>query len=54
VNIDRSYPLEAIVEAQAHNRSGHTRGKVVVDMGVAAGPVLMSAPGSARRSGAHR
>lgn len=35
VNIDRSYPLDAVAEAQEHNRGGHTRGKVVVDMGVA-------------------
>jgi NADPH:quinone reductase-like Zn-dependent oxidoreductase len=34
VNIDRSYPLEAIAAAQQHNRSGTTRGKVVIDMGV--------------------
>ncbi len=38
VNIDRRYPLDAIVAAQEHNRSGRTRGKVVVDMGVAPGP----------------
>lgn len=37
INIDRVYPLEAIAAAQEHNRSGHTRGKVVVDMGVSAG-----------------
>ena len=35
INIDQTYPLEAIVKAQEHNRSGRTRGKVVVDMGVA-------------------
>lgn len=35
INIDRSYPLDAIVDAQQHNRGGRTRGKVVVDMGVA-------------------
>jgi NADPH:quinone reductase-like Zn-dependent oxidoreductase len=35
INIDRTYPLAAIVEAQQHNLSGSTRGKVVVDMGVA-------------------
>lgn len=34
INIDRIYPLDAIVEAQQHNRGGRTRGKVVVDMGV--------------------
>lgn len=41
INIDRTYPLDAIVEAQRHNRSGTTRGKVVVDMGIdaAAAPV---------------
>jgi NADPH:quinone reductase-like Zn-dependent oxidoreductase len=36
INIDRTYPLDAIVEAQQHNRNGNTRGKVVVDMGVPA------------------
>jgi hypothetical protein len=36
INIERIYPLDAIVEAQEHNRSGRTRGKVVVDMGVEA------------------
>jgi NADPH:quinone reductase-like Zn-dependent oxidoreductase len=30
INIDRTYPLEGIVEAQQHNRNGSTRGKVVV------------------------
>lgn len=30
INIDRSYPLEAIAQAQQHNRNGSTRGKVVV------------------------
>ncbi len=35
INIDGSYPLAAIVTAQQHNRSGNTRGKVVVDMGAA-------------------
>lgn len=43
VNIDRSYPLDDIVAAQQHNRDGHTRGKVVVEMGVVvspAGPAL--------------
>jgi NADPH:quinone reductase-like Zn-dependent oxidoreductase len=35
INIDQTYPLDAIVKAQEHNRSGRTRGKVVVDMGVA-------------------
>jgi NADPH:quinone reductase-like Zn-dependent oxidoreductase len=34
INIDRIYPLDEIVDAQQHNRSGSTRGKVVVDMGV--------------------
>lgn len=32
INIDQTYPLAAIAEAQEHNRSGRTRGKVVVDM----------------------
>lgn len=36
VNIDRKFPLDAIVAAQNHNRDGHTRGKVVIDMGVSA------------------
>jgi NADPH:quinone reductase-like Zn-dependent oxidoreductase len=36
INIDQTYPLAAIAQAQEHNRSGRTRGKVVVDMGVAA------------------
>jgi NADPH:quinone reductase-like Zn-dependent oxidoreductase len=30
INIDATYPLEAISEAQQHNRNGNTRGKVVV------------------------
>lgn len=30
INIDRTYPLDAIAEAQQHNRDGNTRGKVVV------------------------
>lgn len=30
INIDRTYPLEAIAEAQQYNRNGSTRGKVVV------------------------
>ena len=34
INIDQTYPLDAIAKAQEHNRSGRTRGKVVVDMGV--------------------
>jgi NADPH:quinone reductase-like Zn-dependent oxidoreductase len=34
LNIDETYPLDAIVKAQEHNRSGRTRGKVVVDMGI--------------------
>lgn len=34
INIDQTYPLEAIAAAVEHNRSGRTRGKVVVDMGV--------------------
>lgn len=33
VNIDRTYPLHEIADAQQHNRAGNTRGKVVVDMG---------------------
>ena len=36
IHIERIYPLDAIIEAQQHNRSGRTRGKVVVDMGVEA------------------
>jgi len=35
VNIDRRHPLDSIAQAQEHNRSGRTRGKVVVDMGAA-------------------
>jgi NADPH:quinone reductase-like Zn-dependent oxidoreductase len=30
INIDGTYPLQAIAEAQQHNRNGGTRGKVVV------------------------
>jgi NADPH:quinone reductase-like Zn-dependent oxidoreductase len=30
INIDRTYPLQSIVEAQQHHRNGSTRGKVVV------------------------
>ncbi len=33
VNIDRSYGLDGIVAAQQYNRDGHTRGKVVIDIG---------------------
>jgi NADPH:quinone reductase-like Zn-dependent oxidoreductase len=36
VNIDQVYPLERIAEAQEHNRSGRTRGKVVVAIAPAA------------------
>ncbi|HVH33824.1 MAG TPA: nuclear transport factor 2 family protein, partial [Tahibacter sp.] len=32
INIDGIYTLDSIVAAQQHNRSGNTRGKVVVDM----------------------
>lgn len=34
IHIDRSYPLEEVAAAQQHNRSGGTRGKVVIDMDV--------------------
>lgn len=34
IHIDRSFPLESVAAAVEHNRSGRTRGKVVVDMGV--------------------
>ena len=34
INIDQTYPLEAVADAQRHNRDGGTRGKVVIDMGV--------------------
>jgi len=43
VHIERSYPLSEIAAAQQHNRDGHTRGKVVVDMGVAAAAPAASA-----------
>lgn len=43
VHIERSYPLAEIAAAQQHNRVGHTRGKVVVDMGVAAAATAASA-----------
>jgi NADPH:quinone reductase-like Zn-dependent oxidoreductase len=33
INIEKTYPLAQIAEAQQHNIAGHTRGKVVVDMG---------------------
>lgn len=36
INIEKTYPLEKIAQAQQHNIAGHTRGKVVVDMGVVA------------------
>jgi NADPH:quinone reductase-like Zn-dependent oxidoreductase len=36
INIDQIYPLAAAADAQLHNRNGNTRGKVVIDMGVAA------------------
>jgi NADPH:quinone reductase-like Zn-dependent oxidoreductase len=35
VHIERRYPLDAISDAQQHNRSGRTRGKIVVDLGAA-------------------
>jgi NADPH:quinone reductase-like Zn-dependent oxidoreductase len=35
INIEKTYPLDKIAEAQQHNIAGHTRGKVVVDMGAA-------------------
>lgn len=38
INIDQTYPLDAAAKAQEHNRSGSTRGKVVIDMGVAVEP----------------
>jgi NADPH:quinone reductase-like Zn-dependent oxidoreductase len=38
IHIDRTYPLAEIVAAQQHNRSGRTRGKVVVDLGAGAAP----------------
>jgi hypothetical protein len=37
VNIDKTHPLDKVAEAQQHNIGGHTRGKVVVDMGAAKG-----------------
>jgi NADPH:quinone reductase-like Zn-dependent oxidoreductase len=36
MNIDATYPLDAVVAAQQHSRGGRTRGKVVVDMGARA------------------
>lgn len=36
VHIERSYPLAEIAAAQQHNRNGHTRGKIVVEMGTPA------------------
>jgi hypothetical protein len=36
MNIDATYPLDAIVAAQQHSRGGRTRGKVVVGMGAGA------------------
>jgi NADPH:quinone reductase-like Zn-dependent oxidoreductase len=42
INIDQTYPLAAIAQAQEHNRSGRTRGKVVVDMGVSAATTRQS------------
>jgi NADPH:quinone reductase-like Zn-dependent oxidoreductase len=44
INIDGTYALDAIVEAQQHNRNGSTRGKVVVDMGVATRTADVRAP----------
>lgn len=32
VNIDRVYPLSSAAEAQQHNKDGHTRGKVVIEV----------------------
>jgi NADPH:quinone reductase-like Zn-dependent oxidoreductase len=37
IHIEKTYPLAQIAEAQQHNIGGHTRGKVVVDMGVPKG-----------------
>ncbi|MET0535726.1 MAG: NADP-dependent oxidoreductase [Steroidobacter sp.] len=34
INIEKTYPFDRIAEAQQHNIAGHTRGKVVVNMGV--------------------
>ena len=42
INIDQTYPLDAAAKAQEHNRSGSTRGKVVIDMGVAAATLRRS------------
>ena len=35
IHIEKTYPLARVAQAQQHNVAGHTRGKVVVDMGVA-------------------
>lgn len=43
INIDGSYPLASIVEAQQHNRNGSTRGKIVVNMGAATRDAEVSA-----------
>lgn len=45
INIDGSYPLDAVVAAQRHNRNGNTRGKVVIDMGVATRNAEVSSSG---------
>ena len=34
INIDQTYPLAAVADAQQYNRDGNTRGKVVIDMSV--------------------
>ncbi|MBX3727335.1 MAG: NADP-dependent oxidoreductase [Xanthomonadales bacterium] len=38
IHIERTWPLAEVVEAQEHNRSGRTRGKVVIAMPVALDP----------------
>lgn len=38
IHVERVYPLDQVVEAQEHNRSGRTRGKVVIAMPVAQDP----------------
>jgi NADPH:quinone reductase-like Zn-dependent oxidoreductase len=47
VNIDHVYSLEQIREAQQSNRDGHTRGKIVIDLGVDAASMTQAAPRSA-------
>jgi NADPH:quinone reductase-like Zn-dependent oxidoreductase len=44
VNIDRTYPLDQIRDAQDASRAGHVRGKIVIDLGASPRPVTRTTP----------